>query len=45
MQVFKIETAIRKHIKFLQPDLDIDRKSFLAQTQYLIHDSFHRDMM
>lgn len=40
-----IETAISKHIKFLQQDLDIDRKSFLAQTQFLIHDSFHRDMM
>ncbi|ABW18331.1 MerR family transcriptional regulator [Alkaliphilus oremlandii] len=38
-------TAIEKHIKFMQKDMDIDAAGFAAQTRFLMNDDFHRQML
>ena len=37
--------AIRRHIAFLQKDMSIDAKGFVAQTKFLMTDNFHRKML
>lgn len=37
--------AIKKHIQFMQRDMNIDAKGFAAQTRFLMTDDFHRKMM
>lgn len=38
-------TEIKKHICFMQQDMDIDAKGFAAQARFLMTDDFHRKML
>jgi len=41
----KVQSAIQKHIEFLQKDLNIDAVGFAAQSHFFLTDDFHRSIM
>lgn len=41
----RVRDAVEKHIRFLQKDMDMDAKGFLAQARFFIMDDFHRKQM
>lgn len=40
-----VSDAIENHIRFMQKDMNIDAKSFAAQTRFLMTDDSHRQML
>ena len=40
-----VQSAVRKHIAFLQKDMELDAAGFAAQSHFFLSDDFHRNMM